>query len=92
MPRKWNKPRQIHLAFLPNAPGEWCAKLVLHFFDGRQLKMFPVTRKLRGVATSPTEKQPPQPSKPLPGGKAISRTAKRKQRKARQRDVQVIQS
>jgi len=89
MPCKWNKPRKIHVAFLPNAPGERCAKLGLHFFDGRQLGTFKVTRKLRGVATSPTAKQPPQPSKPLPGGKAISRTARRREKKARQRNVQI---
>ena len=64
MPCKWNKPRQIHLAFLPNAPGERDAMLVLHFFDGRRLQKFKVKRKLRGVAISPWEKQRPQPSRP----------------------------
>lgn len=36
---------------------EYNAGAVLHFLDGRQLRRFKVTRKLRGVATSPTEKQ-----------------------------------
>ena len=68
--------------------------LVLHFLDGRRSQRFKVTRKLRGLATSPTEKQRPQPepSKPPPCGKESGRAAKRRQKKARQRNVQVRHS
>jgi hypothetical protein len=76
MPCKLNKPRQIRLAFLPDAPrGERRAKLVLRFFDGRQSTTFEVTRKLRGVAKS---------SKPPSRGREMSGAARRGLKKERQ--------
>ena len=90
MPIKWKKSPQIHVSFLPDAPGERNAVLLLHFLERRSGQGFIIKRKLRGVATSPMKKTRPQPSKPPPGSKVSDRSVKQSQKRARRPNVQVM--
>ena len=55
---KGKKQRTVQVSFVPTAPGECDARLVLrflHFSNGKSVTLA-ITRKLHGVATSPVAK------------------------------------
>jgi hypothetical protein len=64
---KGKKQRTVQVSFVPTAPGEWDAQLVLRFLHvskGKRVTL-EIPRRLHGVATSPVatpiDKPPPTP-------------------------------
>ena len=60
----WEKQRAVQVSFVPTAPGEYDARLVLrfrHFSKGINVNLA-IARRLQGVATSPVAK----PTSPTP--------------------------
>jgi hypothetical protein len=57
---KGEKQRTVPVSFVPTAPGEWDARLVLrflHVLNGKRVTLA-ITRGLHGVATSPVVAEP----------------------------------
>lgn len=92
---KGKKPWTLHVSFVPPAPGEWDARLVLRFLHvslGKRV-ILEIPRGLHGVATSSVDKSqvPQKPSagdtKRSPGVRARQRHLGSNERGTRQHDT-----
>jgi len=76
---KGKKPRTIHVSFVPAAPGEWDARLVLRFLHvslGKGDVILEITRGLHGVATSSSAGEPGDKNR-TPGVRASQKHLRR---------------